>query len=347
MLRLNYLIFIIISTLSTSAFCGDVNKIKILLLHGGQIYENNPFSDEHIDSTMEHAKIYAYYPTKIAPRGTYEIFIKFWDKYYEAYIERKIGQINYNGYSKKWNVDKKDIFWNLYTKGHQSVPSFKIYTKYYAEGAEIGDTSITASSTTQFTNGWIFVVYFKTRDEKLNGKTEDPRFYDKVTEEFCTQWVNTTGESRTIGAICPFDTSKNKHMDMCLNWRRLDLIGKKCLSLKIYESRDSSIIDFCGINQGAEDCRCVNRHLYPDYINHTYYHLNTDDNHDFCLYKPCNSGDYLIKTKESLIQCKKYTMNLNQDILKANYIKCIMETENLEDIKNCLRKLELFYESFK
>lgn len=156
---------------------------------------------------MDRAKIYAYYPTEQAPSGSYEIYLEYFSKYYgNKQIQIKIGEIEYNGEVKKWIVDENSEFWILYTKGLEDISSFKIITKY---AEDRGDSNTKTSSVEKVTNHWRFVVYFKTKEEKFYGNIEHPNLYDNVTEDFCKNFVYTTGDTKTPGAVCPIDTETN------------------------------------------------------------------------------------------------------------------------------------------
>ena len=230
MFRLTYLIFLFLTIVFGNKNF-NINRMIVLLLHGGETYENEQFSPEYIEPTMNQAMVYAYYPTVNTPTGTYEIYLEYYSDFYKSNLELKIGEINHNKETVgKWIV-KDAEFWNLYTKGRKDIPSFKIITKL-AENR--GNTNSTAT----FTNQWKFVIYFKTKDEKFEGNIEDPNLYDNLTEKFCKDYIYTEGGAKTIGAVCPIYLETNKPMEKCLNWRREDLVGKKCRKIVLKKTDD-------------------------------------------------------------------------------------------------------------
>lgn len=198
--------------------------MKVLLVQGGKVYNNELSSDEYFDHTMSYVKIYACYPTLEAPKGIYNVYLQYPSD--GKLIERQIGKINYNNEVKKWIIDNNPetiySFWKLYTENHEDIPSFKIVTKPDNEDINKNAAEIA-------TNQWRYVLYIKNKeDNDFDGKKEDPNLYDNVTEDFCMESVYITGPERTIAAVCPIDSETNKPMDACFNWQRKDLIGKKC-----------------------------------------------------------------------------------------------------------------------
>lgn len=203
--------------------------MKVLVVHAGETYENEALDDDYIDSTMNQAMVHAYFPNKKAPEGIYEIFIVIYGIFKKSQKELKIGVINYNHQETgKWIINKKSSFFDLYPEGEGQIPSFKIITKFSNED----NSKTTASSTEQFTDGWRFVVYFKNRDENPDGSMEDPNLYDNVSDDFCSEFVHSTGNEKTAGAVCPTDPYTNKTLEMCLNSNRKDIIGKMCAAKK-------------------------------------------------------------------------------------------------------------------
>lgn len=191
----------------------------VKILQQGQKYSNNQFDSDYIDSTMDQVIVYAYYPTRTAPIGTYNIYLMYSDS------RHKIGTINYEGTYGKWIVDESAPVFDLETKG-QSMPSFEVYTKYVLLS---GNPNTLAGSAQNFSKSWRFVVYFKTKNEIFEGIKEDPNLYDQVTEEFCKKFIET---GLTLGAVCP------KPMHRCLNWQRNDIIGMKCRSQFSFQTDD-------------------------------------------------------------------------------------------------------------
>ena len=335
MLRLTYLIFLTTVLGNINFNINIKNKMIVRLVKATEINGNHKFDSSYIEPAMNQSMVYAYYPIIKAPKGTYRVYIIYWKETENVQVRHQIGEIKYNGNDVgKWIVNKKSRFYNLNSKG-QGIPSFELYTKYIMGS---GDGNTIPIDANEYSNQWRFVLYFKTRDEKFEGNIEDPNLYDKPTDEFCQSWVYTTGEDKTLGAICPIDPAKDKRMDLCLNWRRADIIGKICNSHLSNEKRDSSIITFCNEKNSAEDCRCINRNLQPDFKENKEKHV---EDHDYCWYEPCNSGNYLIqKDVKGIVSCNKCIINDSEKtILRNNYIKCVENAENPDDKKKCMEEL--------
>lgn len=353
MLRVNYLIFLTIYSLGDAAFPDgnmlnnnknfNINKMIVLLLQGGTIYNNEDKHDlKYVSPEMIHANLYAYYdPGPLpAPIGKYKIFLKSHNKKDKFDLEHEIGVIEYKGEVKKWVVDKNENWARMYRDGNMS--SFEIDTRFIATQ----DSKTYPRDAETYSNKFRFVVYFKTQEEDLDIEYEDPNLYDNMPDEYCTQWVRTTGSKRTAGAICPIDPETQKRMNSCLNWRRADLIGDRCYNRLSIRERDDTITRFCNENTNAQDCKCVNRHLQNDYKQNKPYNAN---GHDYCWYQACNSGDYLIRSMNSIVECPKCVVNLEinskQAVLRDNYIKCVEEAKSSDDKKKCLQELarEIIY----
>ena len=322
MLKLNQIIFLAIFVLFESAL-GDVRddeKIAKILAHQGIIYDNSKVNGKYIDSTMEQVKLYAYYPTETtAPSGSYVLYLRYYEKsgFSTQYI---IGRIEHNGKSGKW-VIVNNKFWSLYSKGRRDMDSFEIFLKYVAGSNPHMDPEYAKT----ITKDWRFVMYFKTREEKFYGNLDDPQLYDNVTKEYCTDYIHTTGDARFIGALCPFDPKTNKRMELCLNWRRDDMIGKKCNDYLSDEERENSIVNFCGmVTRGEGDCRCVNRHFNNYELEKERQNRHSKfDGPDICWYEPCISGKYL-KIKP-IVECPKCEVKLTFGSYRDrnNITKCI------------------------
>lgn len=151
----------------------------------------------------------------------------------------------------------------------------------------------TITITTRDVNDIKFIlgVHHEDDDEARRGHLEydvDKKLgKDEIT--FCTQWIKTVGDDKTIGARCPIDVQSKSEMKDCLNWRRDDAVGLKCrLVLSQQQMVDSSTV-FCRANPNSEDCKCINRLSDSEYTKDKSAHSE----HDYCWYSPCSSGHYL------------------------------------------------------
>lgn len=336
MITFYYLIFFTIFSLSDADFgnknFNNINKMIVLVVQGGQTYTNDHYT-EYVDPKVDQAMVYAYYPPGDAPIGTYNIYLKYHNLDRNTTAQYLIGTINYEGDARKWIINNNNRFFALYTDGRQNLPSFKIETQY--DTSVKHDENVTPKRAEEYANKFRFVVYFKNRDENFYlENVEDPNLYDNVTDEFCTNYVHATGSQRKMGSLCPFDPIQNKRMDMCLNWRRADIIGKKCRSqlLNKKEIRDNSAVDFCNTNIGADDCRCINRNTFLKFSD------NRDVDgygHPYCSNKVCNSGDYLIKPESEIIKCETCVVKLDikseKAILRNNYIFCKDHVQSIDN----------------
>lgn len=143
---------------------------------------------------------------------------------------------------------------------------------------------------------WEFKLFVKDNSEPSSGKREDPNTI--ITEDFCKSYVDT---DRDIGVRCPTEPSTEKQFKKCLNWRRVDEVGKKCRELlPTSDSRDKSIDTFCKTFTKAEDCKCVNRIYNQQYIKDKPSHPE----HDYCWYADCSSGYYLLPERDTKVTCE-------------------------------------------
>lgn len=170
---------------------------------------------------------------------------------------------------------------------------------------------------------WEFKLLIKENSES-DGRREDPNLV--ITEDFCTKYVDTTKE---IGVKCPTDPNTDKQFEKCLNWRRVDEVGKKCRELlPTSESRDKSIETFCKTFTRAEDCKCVNRIYNPQYIKDKPSHPE----HDYCWYIDCSSGYYLLPERDTNVNCEgKYC----QVFYSAENIGGSVTITNNPVVQNC------------
>ena len=333
--QLNYLIFFTLYALVDSEVDYFINRTILKVIESGTTYYNTRKTGLYIHYSMMNVMLYAYYPTRSAPTGYYDVYIKY-RNYEKEEFTYKIGRINHKDVNAKiWVVDDKAKFYDI-NKSDKSLYSFEVYTKYIEES---GTPFTIASNAEYFSKNWRFVIYFANNYEIFNGKLEDPNFYDNVTDDFCTQFVYTEGGPiRTIGAFCPYDYPENNYMDECLNWRRTDIIGKKCKQHISNELRIKSTKHYCNIHPFAPDCRCINRNLHNDFKQEEKDKTMTFDGDGLCWYKNCNNNNYL---KEN-VTCPKCTVNL--EIKSGNYktddiVNCFIKarnTNNIDIIKKCI-----------
>ena len=303
MVRLNYLIFLLICAAlgygNSTSFYNERMIVK-LVEKEHTIFNDDRYIRQLIDNTKDDVIVYAYYPTRGAPNGTYEIFLSYYNKNGDA-IKQQIGSIEHNeAIVGKWIVNNNGKFWSFNTTGIEDVDIFSVYTKYL-EGSGDPEINDIASYSSKYIETWRFVLYFKNKNEKFEGNIEDPNLYDKVTDEFCQSWVYTTCKYKTLGAYCSFDFKNNKYMDSCLNWRRTDIIGEICSRLSD-KKRESSIHTFCNNDYLAEDCKCVSRNIRQEFIHEKQKLSNNKTlSQDDCWYEPCRSSNYL-KIKDPKIK---------------------------------------------
>lgn len=337
MFILKYLIFL---TICACAFCNKPSSI-VKLLEQNRMYKNEDDVGRRISSNMERVMVYMYYPTRAAPPGYYDIIIKIWDKDNKI-SSRRIGRIQHTtgDLIGKW-IDAYNIFWDFYVNEIYNYEIYTTHSNYPYDSSESNIYSSDSSYAEKVSKSWRFVVYFKDRTENFDGKIEDPNLYDKVTDEFCMETTYTTGNNRTMGAVCPYNTyNANKVMDMCLNWRRTDIIGDMCSGLS-KTVRENSTDNFCNKFTTAEDCQCINRHLDPyfkkveNYDNHLKYY-----GHYYCWYQPCKSN-YLKKEEDIKVACPRCDLDLTASLFdrkEDRIIRC-KNNPSITDKRECLKYL--------
>lgn len=138
---------------------------------------------------------------------------------------------------------------------------------------------------------------------------------------------------------CPIDPETNKPMEICLNWRRIDDIGKECQILLTPSLRESSIEVFCKTEINSKDCKCVNRIFDEEYNTkkslEPYKYL-----HDFCWYENCKSGYYLLNEVGKEFNCESqfcivnYNTESGNDLNFFNNKTVIVCKDNIESQNN-------------
>lgn len=213
-----------------------------------------------LDSNTEVA-ISAWLPDKTSFKNDYNITLTAFN------LIQTLLTINYdpNLHSKKWN--EEILVWK------------KINIKNSTDC--INSFSLSHSS---FKTNWKYILYIKKINENFVGYKE-PNIFN-LSKSYCLSSVFTSGPLKTAGAICP-----ESKMIKCLQWRRLDYVGVLCKKKLTKNQKLKSSKIFCSQfeNLYSKDCKCINRHLYHNYI-YKKFNFSIDD---FEWYEPCSSGYYL------------------------------------------------------
>lgn len=178
-----------------------------------------------------------------------------------------------------------------------------------------------------------------------------------LSEPTVSDCIRTTAPNRILGADCPMDPETGLEFKECLNWRRTDDVGKSCRMLfsdKKYKSTiENSITNFCSTNIFAGDCKCINRAWYNAYKKNK----NFRSESDYCWYKPCSSGSYLVQDidNKSLncngVYCqifykntaqKNILFNENQNIQHCNSVSPQIDTKDNNLIVVCMAIFIIF-----
>lgn len=268
--------------------------MKLYTVKNNQIFQVPGKKDVHILLT-------SWKPDNSLKEGIYEIHV-----YYESQT-RKLAKINYvKSQNNKWN----------------SFDDFKIDILYDSL-IEVIDSSLFTiwtfiPNTTKFklvlknlnseltSSNWEFRFMLKS----INGKMLVPSMLDTTIDtnnsSECTQILDTTNPRNADS--CPIDPVTHKPMEMCVNWRRTDDIGKECRKILSHDDIDKSIDNFCSKYTDAQDCNCVNRAYSSNYNKLKTNYPTTDD---YCWYESCKSGAYLIKNQHKPVTCSGVTCIIN------------------------------------
>lgn len=265
-------------------------KMKVLTMKNAHVY--NAGQSFLVLNKTHQITLGAYKPTTIYPEGTYEIFL-IQGKQGEEPIEIKVASFYYNPAINKlntWTRISPPLTWVDIDREITSY-AIVIMRKPLRERRSVDESEENKTE-------WVYKLYVKNKDEKLdNFFIEDEDLV--ITENFCGQSISTFGNTKTIGAQCPINPETGVQFKECLNWRRTDEVGEKCRKIISDEAIERSIDNFCNLNPTAEDCKCVSRGFQSDYNTLKNYHSD----HDYCWYKPCSSGSYLVKDRKNPVKC--------------------------------------------
>lgn len=288
----------------------DNIKMKLLTMENAEVYNANP-PFITLDKTKQVA-LGSYKPTTVYPEGTYDISLVSGD----GNVEIKVTSFFYNPAINKLNEWSRlsPLEW---VDIDQEMNDYAVFISR-KPGRE-------RRAAVDYQINWVFKLYVKDKEEKLdNFFIEDEDL--KITEDFCGLSISTDGKTKTLGAQCPINPETGKQFKQCLNWRRTDEVGEKCRKIISDKCMERSIDNFCNNNPTAEDCKCVSRNFQSDYNDQKKYHSD----HDYCWYKPCSSGSYLVKDRKNPVKCL------------SSYCQVIYDTDGKnvnihgnENVQNC------------